>query len=509
MARESGKVKAARHGIIYVGGQLIGSLAILITLIILARLLRPEYLGLYAIVIAFYTLFGLISTFALGATVRKKLPERKGIEEKRKLVANAYITALIFSLALAVVGIAASGYLANNIYHQPQLTGPLMLASILLSFWSVFNLTISLLVGEGKVVEATIIDVLYSALQMIFSPLLVALGYGVIGAIEGLAIGIIIGTVLGIYYIIRTFGFVKLSADKKTIIEILAFSVPVLISLLVIQGVYNLGILVLGTFTTPAIVGNYNVAYELGSGFAVIISSMVFVLLPTFSATKAKETAAKLKGVFEHSIYFSLLILAPIVAFVASVSRPLIYLLFSSAYTHAPPYFVIISFGIVLGVFWNYANILLLGTGDTKSVLKYQAIAAGVQIILLAILTPIFGILGVLAALFFISPIIINLIYLNVLRTKLSITLKVGRALNIAVSAAVLFVLLYLIYIAIGGYLSILVNLIATILVYPPLVIVLGAVGKNDLTMLRKIAGKKRIASPLMSIFSYAEIFVR
>ena len=67
-------------------------------------------------------------------------------------------------------------------------------------------------------------------------------------------------------------------------------------------------------------------------------------------------------------------------AFVAALSKPIIFLFFSKAYTLAPPYLAIMSFGIVLGIVWNYANVIFLGIGDTKSVVKYQLSAAGIQV---------------------------------------------------------------------------------------------------------------------------------
>ena len=72
---ESSKARVARHGIIYVTGQMVGSVAVFLTLIILARQLQPAELGLYAIAIAFYTLLGIFSTFSMGTALRKKLAE--------------------------------------------------------------------------------------------------------------------------------------------------------------------------------------------------------------------------------------------------------------------------------------------------------------------------------------------------------------------------------------------------------------------------------------------------
>ncbi len=511
MPKESSNARVARHGIIYVAGQMIGSLAVFLTLIILARQLHPSDLGLYAIVISFYTLLGIFATFSMGTSMRKKLAEDRGREGRIKLISSAYLIALSFSLFIALIGIAASSLVANQIYHQPQIAGALVLASLLAVCWALFNITIAILVGIGRVKESAIVDVIYSVIQLAAAPLLVAMGYGIMGAVAGLGIGLVAGIVAGILYIIRDLSIERKSVDTDTMKEIVGFSVPVFISTLALQGAYTVGILLLGAFVSASVVANYYNAYKLGSLFVIIINSMTFVLLPAFSAVASKAgRAKKMEPLFNRTIYFSALILAPAVAFVAALSRPIIFLFFSKAYILAPPYLAIMSFGIVLGMVWNYANVLFLGIGDTKSVVKYQLGAAAIQIALLAVLTPIFGIAGMLASLFVISPIVINIIYRGVIKQKLGISMNLSKAYRITVAAIALFIILYGVAAAMNfRYLSIVANLVVALLLYPPLVALAGGVGRKDLKSLREVFGSRQISAPFIRILDYAAIFAR
>jgi O-antigen/teichoic acid export membrane protein len=511
MAKESTKARVARQGIIYVAGQMIGSIAVFLTLIILARQLQPEQLGLYAIAIAFYTILGIFATFSLGTSLRKKLAEDRGKEGRMKLISSAFSITLTFSLFIAFIGILVSGYVATNIYHQPQIANALMLAALLAVFWALFNITISILVGIGRVKESAIVDVVYSVAQLIAAPVLVAMGYGLIGAVAGLGIGLVVGVICGVLYIIRDLRIERASVNSESMKEMVAFSIPVFISALALQGAYNLGILLLGIFASAPVVANYYNAYKLGSLFLIIINSMNFVLLPAFSSVATRTKKAKNIGpIFNRTLYFSVLILAPIVAFVAALARPIIFLFFSRAYTLAPPYLAIMSFGIVLGVIWNYANVIFLGMGDTKSVVKYQISAAAIQVALLAILTPLFGVAGMLAALFVISPIVINLIYTKVLRKKLAIKIDLSRSYRIAIAAFVLFIVLYAIASLMSfRYLSIIADLVVALVLYPPLVSVIGGIGVKDLKSIREICGSRRVFAPIARLLDYAAIFVR
>lgn len=511
MARESSKARVARHGIIYVTGQMIGSIAVFITLIILARQLQPTQLGLYAIVIAFYTILGIFSTFSLGTALRKKLAEDRGDKGRSKLVSSAFSVTLVFSLIIAAVGIGVSGFAATQIYHQPQIMGALMLASLLAVFWALFNVTISILVGIGRVKESAIVDVVYSVIQLVAAPLLVYMGYGLMGAVAGLGIGLVCGTLVGLLYIIKDLKIEKESVDVATMKEIVGFSVPVFISALALQGAYNLGILLLGTFASAPVVGNYYNAYKLGSLFIIIINSMTFVLLPAFSAASAKGAIKKkLEPLFNRTLYFSVVILAPIVAFVAAFSRPIIFLFFSKVYVLAPPYLAVMSVGIVLGIIWNYANVLFLGIGDTKSVVKYQISAAAIQVALLAVLTPLFGIAGMMAALFVVSPILINLLYAKVVKDKLSIRIDLGKSYMVALAGVALFGLLYGTAFALNfRYLSIVAGIIVALVVYPPLVSKMGGLGRSDINSMRKVFETRGWGMPFLKLLGYAALFSR
>lgn len=509
--KESSKARVARHGIIYVTGQMIGSIAVFITLIILARQLQPTELGLYAIVIAFYTVLGLFATFSLGTALRKKLAEDRDHEGKKRLISSAFSVTLTFSLLIALIGILVSGFAATQIYHQPQLVNALFLASLLAVFWSLFNITISILVGIGRVTESAIVDVVYSVIQLIAAPLLVYMGYGLMGAVAGLGIGLVIGTAVGVLYIFKDLRIERQAVKVETMKEIVGFSVPVFISALALQGAYNLGILLLGSFASASVVGNYFNAYKLGSLFIIIINSMTFVLLPAFSSASAKGSIKRrLEPLFNRTLYFSIIVLAPIVAFVAAFARPIIFLFFSKVYVLAPPYLAIMSVGIVLGIVWNYANVIFLGIGDTKSVVKYQLSAAAIQVALLAVLTPLFGIIGMMAALFVISPIVINLIYASVLSKKLSIHIDLGKPYRVAAAGIVLFIVLY----GMGSllnfrYLSIVAGLVIAVALYPPLVTMAGGLAKRDIASLREVFGARRIALPFLKILDYAAIFSR
>src|SRR5579864_2958601 len=136
-------VKAAKSTVIYTVGNIIGSAVVLLLLIILARMLNPSDFGLYAIAVAFYTLLSVGGHFGMGTALRKELPQILDQKERvAKLISNSYVVALAVALVVSVVAMLLSNFIAVNVYHNPGLSGTLILASSLVFLYAFFNLTL-------------------------------------------------------------------------------------------------------------------------------------------------------------------------------------------------------------------------------------------------------------------------------------------------------------------------------------------------------------------------------
>jgi O-antigen/teichoic acid export membrane protein len=483
----SGGVKTARNSILYVGGQIAGSFSVLVLLLLLARLLHPAEFGLYAIVIAFYTLLGIGGQFGVGTALRKMLPEASNKAERAKLIINSYVIVMVVAIAIAIVGLIFSSAIATSIYHQPSIAGALQLASVLVIVWAFFNLTIATLVALDRVKEATIIDLLYSVMQPIAAVSLVLLGYGVFGALAGIR------------------------PAKETIKKLLDFSAPVATSNIALLGPANFAILLLGVYATSAIVGNYNAGYELGNFVGIIFTSVAFVLLPVFAGTLSKkETAKDIGRIYNSTIYYTLLFLLPVLAYAVSVAQPLMYLLFSSAYSMTPFYFAVIAVGTTISIIGVYAGTLIIGYGDTKKFMIYQLAIVAIELALLFLLTPILKGAGVLLALFVIGPIILDLIYIRALRRQFSFRHDFSKVAPLLLAAIITFAAMYAVTSLLHqSKISIIINLVLAVLIYVPLAALFRGISEKELGFLKQISDSYKIGFIAKYIFQYAQIFIQ
>ncbi len=507
----SGSIKTARNGILYVAGQLAGSFSVLILLLLLARLLHPPEFGLYAIVIAFYTLLGIGGQFGVGTALRKMIPEADGQEERAKLIINGYAIVVSIAIVIALAGLIFSNIIATSIYHQPSIANALQLASVIVIAWAFFNLTIAVLVALEKVKEATIIDLFYSVLQPIAAVSLVILGYGVFGAIAGIAISIIAGSLLGLVYLWNEIGSSIIRPTKRMIKKLLDFSAPVATSNIALLGPANFAILLLGVYATSAVVGNYNAGYELGNFVGIIFSSMAFVLLPVFASTLSKrETAKDIGSIYNSTIYYTLLFLLPVLAYAVSVSQPLMYLLFSSAYSMTPLYFAVIAVGTTLSIIGVYAGTLIISYGDTRKFMAYQLSIVAIELVLLFAFTPVLKGIGVLLALFIIGPILLDLIYIRALSRQFKFRHDFKKIAPLAIGALITFAVLYATTALLHqGTISIIINLALAVLIYVPIAVALKGISEKELQFVKKLSDSYKFGFIAKYILDYAQIFIR
>ncbi len=505
--------KAMRSGSFFVSSKVISAIITLLLLVFLARELMPADYGIYTIVVAFYTLLGMGGNFGMGTALRKKLSERNiSKDKKRELVQNGLAIAGIISLAIAIAGIILSGAIVNDIYHNPAMLYPIIVASVCVLLSVLFNLSVAILVGLGSNRHSSIGNIVYAVSQAILVVGLVLLGYGILGAITGLAISLAIGFIYCIIRITHITGAFLPRIEKSISKELTGFSMPIVTSNIAISGTTSLAILLLGVFAASTVVGSYGAAYKLGRFFELIMTSMTFVILPAFSyALSSSSINKRIGSIYNNSLYYAFIVLMPLLAYGVSTAKPLTHLLFGSSYVGAPFYFAFISIGIVISLIGSFAGNLIIGNGNVKKFMRYQLVVVASEVIMLVVLVPYAKALGALIAVFAIGPVIMDILYIMALKSQFNISIEWNRLSRLALSSILLFIIMYAITIAIHySIIAVVINIALMLLLYPPALAFTRAIRKKDLDFIGESMSRakqlRRISSMIISYFS---IFVK
>lgn len=506
-------LKTARRGSIFVSGKLVNAVVALAILVYLARALRPVDYGLYTIVMAYSLVLGMGGNFGMGTAFRKMVPERIGNTELvRKLVSNGIFVSAGVALVISIAGIAASPYIASNIYHNPSITIPLMIAAASIVLSVLFNASVSALVGMHRAWESTVANLFYSISQLALIILLVSMGYGILGAMSAYAVSIIIGSAVSFAYLAKYLGAKIEKAERKIISEITRFSMPVVASNVAMLGIMNFAPMLLGIYVGAAVVGNYGIALR-GSRFIdLLITSITFILLPAFSTMLAsREMREKAERAINSSIYYTFLLLLPLIAYMIGSAYPLIFLLFSKSYSTAPVYISIALAGLAIEVIWSISSTLVIGHGNTKRFMQYQLSIVAIELASLIVLTPIYKAYGALVAVFIIAPVVAVLLYMRLLRKEFAIRVSLHKPARLALAALIIaLVSAYLSFAMHQSKYALVTNLIIVLLAYPALASWFGAVDKATLEFIGESAkGLGMLGKAISAYLAYFRVFAK
>ncbi len=502
-------VKTAKGSTIYLTGQAVNALISLLIVIYLARTLKPEFYGIYTIVMAYSLVIGMGGNFGIGTAFRKMIPETAREKERiRSIISNGAVVSLGVAAIIALAGVIASPYIASFVYHNASITLPLRIAALATLLAVLLNAGQAALVGMHRTREATTANISYNSIQLVLVVLLITAGYGVLGAMAAYAASLAIGSLVAFGYIAREIGPKIAGIERKVMRELTNFSIPIVVSNVATTGLLNFAPMLLGVFAGAAIVGNYGVALK-GSRFVdMMIQSSTFVLLASFSALLSKEAIKnKIGSAFNSSVYYASLIFLPLIAYMIGSAYPLVYLLFSHAYTLAPVYVSIALAGLSAEIVWSIGSALVLGHGNSRRFMQYQLTIVAIELAALLILTPLYKAYGAIFAVFIIAPIAASSLYARLLGKEFGVKLSLSGPAKIGAASIVLALLLLGVTFAMhDSKYAIAVNALLLLAIYPALLSAFRAISAKQLEFIRDAAASMRGAGRLVSPYlSYME----
>ena len=237
-------------------------------------------------------------------------------------------------------------------YHNAQLALPLQIASIMILLTVLFNVGLSALVGLGKTKEAAISDLLYSTAQ------LAAVAAAALLRLRGLwscrwhaGWASWPASPQKHYFSGRAIGSIATKLSKSVMKQILGFSLPVFASDISTMGLTNFAVLFLGVFARTSIVGNYGVAFKLGTAFQVVtVLNSFHHALRLLQALDRTKLSKHMKGIYAEQRVLLLPVRAALLAYLVLAQGRSRTCSSRAATRSRPAYFIVIAIGITIGM---------------------------------------------------------------------------------------------------------------------------------------------------------------
>ena len=254
--------------------------------------------------------------------------------------------------------------------------------------------------------------ILNASIRCFLAPLLVFLGYGIMGAIQGQIVAQISAGIIGIIiFYVRFFRNLKKEAGSKlslagTMKTLLRYGLPLAVSAITagfLPQFFNTLLTQSVEFVNGA---NYTTAlgnFQAAVNFTVIITFFTVpigtVLFPAFSKIKGKEENHILKVVFQSSVKDGALLTIPVTLMIMVLSEPIVFAVVGTEYTQAPFFLTLYSTIFLYAVLGNLSlGNFLNGQGKTEITMKLALLNLGVGLLLGWTLIPQFGVVGLIVS---------------------------------------------------------------------------------------------------------------
>ena len=372
--------------------QLVSSLKGLILLPILTKTLGAESYGIWALILATVSLLMPLALLQLGFAMTRFLAAEKDKAKISKGFSSIFAASSFTAFVLSFLIFILAEPLAVAVFGGADAASFVKLAAFLVLLMTLDQVIIEYFVAFRQMERYAVFRILQTIGEIALIGYLVLSGYGLFGAIVSLLVVKAIVFAAGFLVVGRE---VRISKPSVAVIKsYLAFSLPLLPTMLCIWIVNLSDRYVIGYFMNIEAVGIYSAAYGLGSLVALFFAPISTVLLPTITNLYENDKIQELKTHLKYSLKFYLMFAIPSLFGLSILSKSLLRTLTTSEFVSGYLIVSIVALAIILFNCSSVSMNVVVLHKKTKLVGTIYAISASINMAMNIILVPIIGILG-------------------------------------------------------------------------------------------------------------------
>jgi O-antigen/teichoic acid export membrane protein len=404
MVDEISKDKAlktvAKVSSITFAGMLSSQIILYLLRLVLARALTPSEYGLLFLGLSFISVLMTFVMLGLGGSIERYVPyynARNDQKRVRGIILSTFKITLPFSALACILVFFFSDEIATSFFHEPSLSLILKIFSFTLPIFVIYK-TFSCSTMAFKAVKYEMLSWhVGRSLATLFAVIAFwILGFGLIGSTVGYAIGFATSAILSFIFFEKRI-FPLLGSKLKSIPakkELLAFSIPLLVSGVLLDVMDKVDTFMLGILKTSTDVGIYQTAWPTSRFVYVIPGALAAIFIPVVSELLSRNKGSEIEKVYKTVNKWILYINLPMLLVFIAYPNAVINILFGSEYLEAGMCLRILS----ITYFINSMSILSSGMINLHKKTKYHIINAGTSLVISVVfnymLIPIYGING-------------------------------------------------------------------------------------------------------------------
>lgn len=385
----------ARGSLLGIAGQAWHLLTAFLLYAYLARSLGPTRFGEWRVVLSVLAWFELTANTGLISVVTRSMTERP--DDRPRLVRAAYVGQLLTGLVAFGLLLAFAGPIAKALSSDSALAPLIRISALDIPLYSIFMVASSILLGVRKFERQAFAWMVYASAKFVSIAGLVWLGFSVEGALIGNAISSVIG--LAAAFMPWEPVKVRLGELVPLIKWMLVGAIPFL-ALSLLQGLGQSADLWLVSATVPGgvVVGWYAAATVLAEVPVFLVLGLDRALFPSVAGAHAEGDHRLAARYATQGVRLAVLLTALGVAIAAGTGREVLELVYSKAYVGAYVPMVVLMVAALGRVVRSTCTEILMARHQRKPALWILGATVALEIVLLVVATPRFGLLGAASA---------------------------------------------------------------------------------------------------------------
>jgi O-antigen/teichoic acid export membrane protein len=458
-------------GVSFLGG-LAGKGLFLISQVLIARLLGVEGFGVYALGFAVIKVGDIIARIGLnvGGMRFVSINLDDSPAKLKGVLLSASLLSLVNAIFLSFLLHLCSGWLANAVFHKPEMQRALEMFSYSLPFVVLLTTTASLLQGF-HILKYTVYsrDLIQPLANIVLIVIFYVYGLSLAGMIYAFVISHVVAVMAALVFLNYLFPAIREAAVKPVfeIRRLVAYSIPLLFVGFLQYLIAWTDTLMLGWLSTNKEVGLYRAAYQLPFAMTIFLAAANAIYAPLAANLYQQNEIERLSFILKGLTRWVTFITLPIFIFIQFSAKEIMQIFGEEYVNPGSLVLIILSFGQLINCITGGVGYTLTMTGRQKTELVNSLILAGASLGLNFWLIPIYGALGAAMA-SCVATVLINVVRILEIYFCMGIASLSKETYKAVPPVVILFSLMGVINIVAEGAMKITINtiLIAGIFVF-------------------------------------------
>lgn len=379
-------VRTSRDALVVFVGNFLSTLFLALSAIVVARLLQPENYGVYSVSLVVSNVLLLFTDFGIDSALVKYVSKFNTLRREeivREVVIKGLMLKILIVSAVSIVNYLFALEFSTLLAERPELSYYVSLTAILTFSTALANSSLAIITALGRMKLRSAIMVIQSLTKLALSPLLVLVGFSVLGALLGHIASYVVSCGAGLAIILNY--YIKLRKPSGDIIrssDLIRFGLPLYLSSILSIVLQRFQYVMLARVATNAELGNMNAANQFISLITLTIAPFSITLFPTFSGLEVRGAWRDINKLLNNVLKYMCLFTVQVALMIGAFSQDVVRFIYGRLYVTAPLYLTLMSIGYVYAPFTVTLTALLSGLGRTRDLLYSSVIQ-------LLIMTPV------------------------------------------------------------------------------------------------------------------------